>query len=436
VPITLIPMTDVDWPAPTAHGPIHATVRVPGSKSATNRALILAALAGGPSTIRQALDARDTTLMIGALQALGVDCRRAHPSDIGNVDVMVTPGPLHGPAVIDVGLAGTVMRFVPPVAALADGPVAFDGDEGARRRPMATTIESLRALGVEVEGEDRLPFTVRGIGSVRGGEISIDASASSQFVSALLLSAARFDQGLVIHHTGATLPSQPHIDMTIQMLGEHGVVVEVPQPGTWAVAPGPIVAVDRTIEPDLSNAAPFLAAAMVTRGSVTILDWPSITTQPGDALRDLLAEMGAVVSLDARGLTVSMDGPIRGIDADLHDVGELTPTIAALAALADSPTTLRGIAHLRGHETDRLAALAHEITHLGGDAVETEDGLRIRPGLLHGGRMATYADHRMATAAAIIGLRVHGVTVEDIGTTAKTLPRFAERWSQMVGTAR
>ena len=433
--ITLIPMTVDDWPAPTAHGPILATVRVPGSKSATNRALILAALADGPSTIRQALDARDTSLMIEALRALGVQCHPSGATDIGNVDIAVLPGPLRGPATIDVGLAGTVMRFVPPVAALADGPVAFDGDEGARRRPMSTTIDSLRALGVEVDGGPSLPFTVHGAGRVRGGEISIDASTSSQFVSALLLSAAHFDEGLVIHHAGASLPSQPHIDMTIQMLAEQGVDVRATEPDTWVVAPGPIRALDRVIEPDLSNAAPFLAAAMVTRGSVTVPDWPLDTTQPGDVLRDLLAEMGAVVSRDGRGLTVSMDGPIRGITADLHDVGELTPTIAALAALADSPSQLHGIAHLRGHETDRLAALAQEITRLGGDATETDDGLRIRPALLHGGRMATYADHRMATAAAIIGLRVHGVSVEDIGTTAKTLPRFADRWSAMVGTA-
>ena len=427
---TLVPMTD--WAAPHASGPIHATIRVPGSKSATNRALILAALADGPSTISQALAARDTLLMIGALGALGTWCEVGEPTAIGNVDIRVAPGRLTGPAQIDVGLAGTVMRFVPPVAALATGEIAFDGDPGARERPMATTIDSLRALGVRVEGVDRLPFTIHGTGSVRGGVVRIDASASSQFVSALLLSAARFDEGVELRHVGATLPSQPHIDMTVQMLAEHGVSVRNPEPGVWQVAPGAISAIDRTIEPDLSNAAPFLAAAMVTRGAVTIPDWPVRTTQPGDALRDLLARMGAMVSLDARGLTVSMDGPIQAIDADLHDVGELTPTIAALAALADSPSQLRGIAHLRGHETDRLRALAHEITRLGGDATETEDGLRIHPMLLHAGRVATYHDHRMATAGAILGLRVHGITVEDIETTGKTLPNFASRWDALV----
>lgn len=431
--ITLISMTSGEfWAAPTARGPIHATVRVPGSKSATNRALVLAALADGPSTIHQALDARDTTLMLGALRALGVQCDTADPTDVGNVDITVQPAPLTGPAAIDVGLAGTVMRFVPPMAALATGPIGFDGDEGARVRPMATTIDSLRALGVDVDGADRLPFTLHGTGSVHGGEITIDATASSQFVSALLLSAARYDDGLIIRHVGGSVPSQPHIDMTIQMLAEHGVHVRTPQTGTWIVEPGPITAIDRVIEPDLSNAAPFLAAAMVTRGSMRIPDWPALTTQPGDALRDLLAAMGAVISHEVDGLTLTMHEPIHGIDADLHDVGELTPTIAALAALADSPSHLHGIAHLRGHETDRLAALAHEITHLGGDVVQTDDGLKIHPMMLHAGRFATYHDHRMATAGAIIGLHVHGIAVEDIDTTAKTLPRFAARWTALV----
>lgn len=425
-------MTDEFWAAPTANGPIDATVRVPGSKSATNRALVLAALAEGPSTIHQALDARDTSLMLAALRSLGVRCTTTNPSDIGNIDIAIEPMPLRGPAHIDCGLAGTVMRFVPPMAALAVGEISFDGDEGARRRPMTTTIDSLRRLGVDIDDAQSLPFSMRATGRVRGGEVSIDATSSSQFVSALLLSAARYDEGLTIRHVGGSVPSAPHIAMTVQMLAEHGVRVETPDDGVWRVPPSAIAPIDRTIEPDLSNAAPFLAAAMATGGRVTIPHWPSSTTQPGDALRDLLAQMGAIVSVDAHGLTVSMHGGIHGIDADLHDVGELTPTIAALAALADSPSHLHGIAHLRGHETDRLHALAHEIGHLGGDVTQTDDGLRIRPAPLHGGRFGTYHDHRMATAGAIIGLRVRGVSVEDIDTTAKTLPGFAERWSALV----
>ena len=425
------------WPAPHADHPIHATVSVPGSKSASNRALVLAALADGPSTITGLLDARDTRLMIAALERLGAGVEFLGSSPVGNVDVRVTPAGLSGGGSIDVGLAGTVMRFLPPLAALATGEVSFDGDPHARVRPMATTIDALRQLGVEVidDGRGTLPFTVRGNGSVSAREVRIDASSSSQFVSALLLAGARFDSGLVIEHVGPPVPSQPHIDMTIAMLAEHGIVVDTSTPNAWIVEPGVIRAVDRAIEPDLSNAAPFLAAAMVTRGSVTIPGWPSSTTQPGDELRTLLAHMGAEVVLDERGLTVTMNDVIHGIEADLGDVGELTPNLAALAALATSPSTFSGIAHLRGHETDRLAALVHEINHLGGDAHETDDGLRIHPMMLHAGRFATYADHRMATSGAILGLHVHGISVEDIDTTAKTLPGFAARWAAMIDGA-
>lgn len=422
------------WPAPHADQPIHATVSVPGSKSASNRALVLAALADAPSTITGLLDARDTRLMIAALENLGASIDVIGSSPVGNIDVRVSPASLTGSCSIDVGLAGTVMRFLPPLAALAAGEISFDGDPHARVRPMSTTIEALRQLGVEIDDESRgtLPFTVKGAGAVSGREVRIDASASSQFVSALLLTGARFANGLVITHVGPPVPSQPHIDMTIAMLAEHGVIVDISTPNTWIIEPGMIRAVDRTIEPDLSNAAPFLAAAMVTRGSVTIPGWPALTTQPGDELRLLLARMGAHVVLDDRGLTVSMTGEIHGIDADLGDVGELTPNLAALAALATSPSTFSGIAHLRGHETDRLAALVHEINHLGGDVHETDDGLRIQPMMLHAGRFGTYADHRMATSGAIIGLHVHGIAVENIDTTAKTLPGFAGRWAAMI----
>ena len=426
------PSTQPSWAAPRALAPIRATVRIPGSKSATNRALILAALSEGPSTIHQALDARDTRLMVAALQSLDTRISVSEPTAVGNVDIRVHPAPFTGPATIHVGLAGTVMRFVPPVAALATGDVSFDGDEGARVRPMATTLNALRSLGVSIIGEDTLPFTVCGTGSVTGGEVVIDASASSQFVSALLLTAARFDQGLTIRHEGPPVPSQPHINMTIEMLAEHGVHVDTPDASTWRIANQRIASIDRVIEPDLSNAAPFLAAAMVTGGEVTIPDWPARTTQAGDALRDLLAAMGATISHSSQGLSVAMQGEIRGIDADLRDVGELTPTLAAIAALATTETRFRGIAHLRGHETDRLAALVHEIKNLGGDATETEDGIHIRPGVLHAGHFKTYNDHRMATAGAVIGLRVSGVEVENIDTTAKTLPGFAARWESLV----
>ncbi|MGW0175422.1 3-phosphoshikimate 1-carboxyvinyltransferase [Rhodococcus sp. NPDC003322] len=417
------------WRAPLAESPVHATVTLPGSKSITNRALILAALASGPSTVTGTLRSRDTDLMIDGLRSLGVDI-----TEVGSPTTLrVTPGALHGGAV-DCGLAGTVMRFLPPVAALADGVVAFDGDEQARTRPLATILDGLRGLGVTIDG-DGLPFTVAGLGSVAGGEVTIDASGSSQFVSGLLLSAARFTDGVTVHHDGASVPSMPHIDMTVEMLRLAGVRVHTPgagQPATWRVEPGPVAAVDWVVEPDLSNATSFLAAAAVTGGSVSVPLWPSVTTQPGDAIRGILTDMGATVSLQDSLLTVAGPERLRGIDIDLHDIGELTPTVAALAALADSPSTLRGIAHLRGHETDRLAALSTEINNLGGAVTETPDGLHIDPRPLHGGVWRSYADHRMATAGAILGLVVPGVDVDDVGTTAKTLPGFENLWETML----
>ena len=426
-------MTDA-WPAPTAAEPVLATVAVPGSKSATNRALVLAALADGPSTVSAALAARDTRLMAQALASLGVEIREVGADAVGNVDWQVTPDTLHGDASIDVGLAGTVMRFLPPVAALATGSVDFDGDPRARERPLGPMLDALRALGVAVTDTGGfLPLRIDGTGAVRGGAVDIDASASSQFVSGLLLSAASFDDGLTLTHTGRDLPSQPHIAMTLHMLGEHAVHIAFDaDTATWSLAPAPIRAVDRRIEPDLSNAGPFLAAAMATAGTVTIPGWPRHTTQAGDDLRGLLAEMGGHVDLHSDGLTVTGPGAIRGIDVDLGQVGELTPVIAALAALAKTPSRLRGIAHLRGHETDRLAALAEMLTALGGSATETEDGLVIKPSTLHGATVSSYGDHRMATAAAVIGLVVPGVCIQDIGTTAKTLPDFTGMWQRML----
>lgn len=414
------------WPAPFATGPVHAVVPVPGSKSITNRALLLAGIADAPSTLARPLVSRDTRLMIAALQALGVGI------DESDDTVRVTPGPLRGPAHVDCGLAGTVMRFVPPVAALATGPVAFDGDPRARERPMDQILDALRALGVGIDPQAHsLPFELTGTGSVRGGVVTIDASTSSQFVSALLLAGARYDEGIDVRHDGKAVPSLPHIAMTIAMLRERGVAVDDSEPDRWVVAPSAVSAVDADIEPDLSNAAPFLAAAVVTGGSVTVPGWPSTTFQAGDQLRGILELMGASVTLDD-GLTVTGAGDVHGVDLDLHDVGELTPVIAAIAAVASGPSHLRNIAHLRGHETDRLAALTTELRRLGCDARETDDGLDIRPAPLHGAVVHTYGDHRMAHAAAVLGLVVEGVEIEDVATTAKTHPDFSGAWTAML----
>lgn len=423
-------MTEPHWAAPTAAAPVRATVRLPGSKSLTNRYLVLAALAHGPSRLRSPLRSRDTLLMVDALVSLGA----AVEDDTDGVDWLVIPGDLRGDRQVDCGLAGTVMRFLPPLAALADGPVRFDGDGQARQRPIGPVLAALRALGVGVDDDGRgtLPFTVHGNGSVAGGTAAIDASASSQFVSGLLLSGARYQAGVTVVNDGKPVPSEPHLAMTVETLRDCGVVVDDTVLNTWRVEPGPVAPLDVQVEPDLSNAAPFVAAALVAGGRVTVPDWPQRTTQAGDHMRDLLDTMGAEVCLDREGLTVTGSGEVYGIDADLHEAGELTPVVAALAALADSPSHLRGIAHLRGHETDRLAALATEINALGGDVTEHDDGLTVRPRPLHGGVFGTYHDHRLATAGALIGLRVPGVEVENVGTTAKTLPGFTELWARML----
>lgn len=417
------------WTAPLAGGPLDALVDVPGSKSLTNRYLVLAALADSPGRLRGVLRSRDTTLMADALTSMGAGI------DQDGSDWSVTPGPVRGSTTVHCGLAGTVMRFLPVVAALADGPVRFDGDESALARPMGPVLTALRTLGVRVEehGEPgRLPFTVHGHGSLVGGQVDVDASASSQFVSGLLLAAARFERGLTLRHTGRTLPSLPHIEMTVAVLREAGVVVDDSRPAIWRVEPGPIAGRDVRVEPDLSNAAPFLCAALVAGGTVRVPGWPTETTQPGGLLPGILERMGATTRLDGDVLSVTGTGAVHGVDLDLHAAGEVAPTIAGLAALADSPTRLRGIAHLRGHETDRLAALAAEITRLGGQAEQTSDGLVITPRPLSGGTWHTYEDHRMATAGALIGLRVPGVEVEDVATTAKTLPDFVGLWNGML----
>ncbi len=430
-------MSVTTWAAPVADSAIDTVVALPGSKSLTNRYLVLAALAAEPSRLRSPLRSRDTELMAAALAALGAGVDDVPGGSPVGPDWLVTPGPLRGPAAVDCGLAGTVMRFLPPVAALASGRIAFDGDPRARERPMATVITALRALGVEVDDDGRgaLPFVVQGTGSVRGGTVRIDASASSQFVSGLLLVGARFAEGLTVEHVGPPIPSEPHVTMTVEALRDVGVLVDDADNEVWRIEPGPIGALDVQVEPDLSNAAPFLAAAAITGGRVTIPDWPQHTTQAGDALRDLLDTMGADVSLDRDGLTVQGTGDLYGVDVDLNAAGELTPVVAALAALAQSRSHLRGIAHLRGHETDRLDALARELNALGGHVTQTEDGLIINPKPLHGGRFATYDDHRIATAGAVIGLRVPGVLVENIETTAKTLPQFTQLWAAMLGRA-
>ena len=418
------------WPAPfRGRKPVTSRVTIPGSKSVTNRALILAAQADSPSTLRRPLISRDSELMSAGLQAMGVSIN-------GNDDAWtLTPAPLRGPAHIDVGNAGTVMRFLPPLAALAQGDISFDGDPRSYERPLGPVIKALEELGIAIEHEGRysLPLVIKAKGAIPGGALTIDASASSQFLSALLLVAPSMNNGITVQHRGGSLPSMPHIDMTVQMLRDFGATVHVDKKAqSWRVEPGTLRGQDLVIEPDLSNASPFLSIAMVCGGSITIADWPQNTTQPGDQLREIFTQMGARVEFTSEGLTLTGGPAIHGIDIDLHDVGELTPSIAALAALADSPSHLRGIGHLRLHETDRLAALTREINSLGGNVVEEETALHITPAPLHGGTFHTYEDHRLATAGAVIGLVVPDVLVENVATTRKTLTDFPGLWNSLV----
>jgi 3-phosphoshikimate 1-carboxyvinyltransferase len=415
------------WRTPHRSTPVDAVVALPGSKSLTARALVLAALADGPSRLSRPLRARDTELMAAGLRAIGVSIEE------DGEDWRVFPAALRGPAEIDAGLAGTILRFLPPVAALATGPVRIDGDPRLRERPNAGLLAALRALGVEIDdgGRGRAPFTVHGNGVVRGGAVAVDASESSQIVSGLLLAAARFDEGIDLSLAGG-MPSIPHVEMTVRTLREHQVDVTATGRG-WRVSPGPIVAVDRVLEPDLSNAAPFLAAALATGGRVTVRDWPEDTTQPGAQLDRLLTAMGADVTRTDAGLQVTGGPTIRPLEADLGEVGELTPVLAALCALADGTSRLTGIGHLRGHETDRLQALDEVLTAVGARVEQLPDGLVVEPGPRRPARVDSYADHRMVMAAAVLGLGIDGVEVTGPGAVTKTLPDFRERWAGLLG---
>ncbi|HEU5484583.1 MAG TPA: 3-phosphoshikimate 1-carboxyvinyltransferase [Microlunatus sp.] len=415
------------WAAPMAPAPVRATVTVPGSKSETNRALVLAALADGPSTITNGLDARDTRLMRDGLRTLGVGI-----DDSGEVWRITPPTTFTGGGTVDCGLAGTVMRFLPPLAAVSDGQVTFDGDEQAYARPMGPLLEGLTALGAQVSGT-RLPFTVTGRSDLAGGSATIDASSSSQYVSGLLLIGARLTRGLDLRHAGGDLPSRPHIAMTVAMLRHRGVQVDDSRADRWVISPGPIAARDVIVEPDLSNAAPFLAAAAITGGEVAVPHWPAESNQPGRQVPQILRQFGADITYSDDGsLVVSGTDEIDSIEIDLRDASELTPVVAALAALAADTSHIRGVAHIRGHETDRLAALAAELEGLGTKVRVHHDGLSIHPRLMGGGTWHTYADHRMAQAGALLGLVVEDVVVDDVACTDKTLPEFVALWDRML----
>jgi 3-phosphoshikimate 1-carboxyvinyltransferase len=441
-----------DWTAPAAAGPVCARLRPPGSKSMTNRALVLAALASAPTVISNPLRARDTLLMAAALRSLGsaVDETRGDGGPGGEPAAWrVAPGRPDGGTVIDVGNAGTVLRFVPPAAALGRADVEFRGDERAASRPVGPLLAALRELGAVIDdgGRGGVPFIVRGRGGIGGGTVTLDASGSSQLVSGLLLAAPRYDKGAEVCHQGPPVPSAPHIAMTVQMLEDAGAEVESGirgrgeigpghgVPDFWRVRPGELRPSAVAVEPDLSNAAPFLAAALVTGGCITIAGWPGRTVQPAGQILETLTRMGASCSPTADGMQVTGTGAIRGITADLRDISELVPVLAVLAALADSPSVFTGIGHMRTHESDRLAALAAEIGGLGGDVAELPDGLEIRPRPLRadGAVFASHDDHRLVMAAAVLGLALPGgLRIGNAATVGKTFPAFTTMWSGML----
>jgi 3-phosphoshikimate 1-carboxyvinyltransferase len=466
---------DRTWAAPVAAGPVRARIWLPASKSITNRALVLAALSDRPARIANPLRARDTLLATAALRAMGTDVTDGTPagsdadgtpagSDASPAAWRVTAGqpPTGAQVSVDVGNAGTVMRFLPAVAALTSAHVHFDGDERIRQRPIGPILAALRELGARIDdgGRGAAPFTVLGQGRVRGGAVTLDASGSSQLISGLLLAAPRFDQGIEIRHEGPPIPSAPHIAMTVRMLQAAGAEVTESRSGVagsgvagsgvagrpdgWRVRPGRLDLGSVTVEPDLSNAGPFLAAALVTGGTLSLPGWPLTgngqSLQAAGPILDVLTRMGARCDVGPDGLTISGAGPVRGIDADLRDVAELAPVLTAVAALAEGPSTFTGLAHTRRHETDRLAAMAKEINALGGDITELPDGLRVRPRPLRAhaadSPFGTYDDHRMVMAAAVLGLAVPGLRVANAQTVAKTFPEFTDVWADMLGPGR
>jgi len=444
---------DRTWPAPAATGPVSARIRLPASKSITNRALVLAALSDGPARITNPLRARDTLLAVGGLRAMGTEITDVGGQDpASGTDWRVSGGqPAAGSRVsVDVGNAGTVLRFLPAVAALTSAEVHFDGDARARQRPVGPILAALAQLGAHIDdgGRGAAPFTVLGRGAIRGGAVALDASGSSQLVSGLLLAAPRFDEGIEVRHEGPPVPSAPHIAMTVRMLGAAGADVEEihsgpgesgGRPDAWRVRPGRLSLGTVAVEPDLSNAGPFLAAALVTGGTISVPGWPRDSLQAAGQILDVLTRMGARCDIGPDGLTISGTGAIRGITTDLRDVAELAPVLTVVAALAETSSVFTGLAHTRGHETDRLAALAKEINALGGDITERPDGLRIRPRPLRAqaadGPFGSYDDHRMVMAAAVLGLVVPGLRVVNAQTAAKTFPGFTDVWAEMLGQA-
>ncbi|MFI7546257.1 3-phosphoshikimate 1-carboxyvinyltransferase [Actinoplanes sp. NPDC049599] len=407
-------LPDVLTVAPLS-APLDATVRPPGSKSITNRALMCAALAPGTSTLTGALFADDTRAMLGAVAALGATIN-ADPATATVTVTGVDPRRGAAAATVDARQSGTTSRFILPAAALRPGATVVDGSAQLRARPFGPVLEALRDLGATVSTTGFLPATVRG--PLRGGAVRVSGHISSQFLSGLLMAGPLMTEGLAVELTSA-LVSVPYVEMTRAVMAAFGVSVE-----GLSVAPGTYRATEYAIEPDASAASYFLGAAAVTGGRVTVSGLGAGSLQGDVAFAEVLGRMGATVTRTAESVTVSAGGVLHGIDVDMADISDTAQTLAAVAVYADSPTRVRGIGFIRGKETDRVAAVVTELRRAGIEAVEDEDGFTVHPGVPRPTRFATYEDHRMAMSLSLLGLRSPGMEIADPGCVAKTYPDF------------
>jgi 3-phosphoshikimate 1-carboxyvinyltransferase len=402
-------------------GPIDARVRPPGSKSYTNRALPLAALAVGTSTIEGALVSDDTAWMIAALGQLGVSI--VH-EDQRFLVTGVGPRWQSSSSPLWVGNAGTCARFLAPLVALGDHELVIDGDAAMRQRPMADLITALNDLGGDVRAMERLgavPMRIRGRG-VRGGRVIVRGNVSSQHISGLLLSAPYFEDGLTLEVDGHVV-SRPYVDITMAVMKSFGVDVRN-DGNTFVVAPGGYRPTTFAVEPDASAASYLFAAAAITGGRMVVEGLGSDSLQGDLQFVRILERMGCVVTMTATTTTVVGTSSLRGVDVDMSQMSDVAQTLAVVAVFATEKTTVRGIGFIRGKETDRIAAVVVELRRVGIVADEHDDGFTIHPGMPQPATVNTYHDHRMAMSFALLGLRAPGIVINDPACVAKTFPSY------------
>lgn len=415
---------------PVTSGPLAAIAPVAGSKSETNRALILAALASGVSRLRGVLRSDDTDACVEALRTLGVVIER------GSADEVVVHGEggafVATEASVWCGDAGTCARFLPPAAALGHGSIAFDGTDQLRGRPLGVTLEALRSLGAEIDADATgLPFTLGARGLV-GGTVEVPSAQSSQPLSGLLMAAAGASGRVELHAPG--LVSRAYVAMTIDLMAHFGVHVERVGDDRFVVEPQRYLAADLEIEADASAASYFFAAAAVGGGSVTVPNLTRHSRQSDVGFVGVLASMGCAVDETTHGLRVERDrsAPLRGVDVDMNEMSDTFMTLACVAPYAESPVTIRNVAHVRVKESDRIHAVVTNLRALGVEVDERDDGVTVYPSRPHAGRISAFGDHRIAMSFAVLGLRTEGVVIEGAECVAKTVPDFFDRWERLL----